>query len=156
MSELIKIAQLSCGTEYSSVQYEIEKAARSVGAKIVYPDVSAADVDDAVQRFGFNPRSPQLKLMIARAVQLADGLYDADAVFIATCFRCAEAALVRNELRRFIQENTRLPVVTYSFTERLKASQLLTRMEALVTIVARKELLAREKQSGLTAGLDSG
>ena len=29
---MIKIAQLSCGTEYSSVQYEIEKAARSVGA----------------------------------------------------------------------------------------------------------------------------
>ena len=69
----IKIAQLSCGTEYSSVQYEIEKAARSVGAKIVYPDVSAADIDDAVKRFGFNPRSPQLKLMIARAAQLADG-----------------------------------------------------------------------------------
>ena len=44
----IKIAQLSCGTEYSSVQYEIEKAARSVGAKIVYPDVSAADIDEAV------------------------------------------------------------------------------------------------------------
>ena len=131
----IKIAQLSCGTEYSSVQYEIEKAARSVGAKIVYPDVSAADIDEAVKRFGFNPRSPQLKLMIARAVQLADEKYDADAVFITTCFRCAEAALVRNELRRFIQEHTRLPVVTYSFTERLKASQLLTRMEALVTIV---------------------
>ena len=37
----IKIAQLSCGTEYSSVQYEIEKAARSVGATIVYPDVSS-------------------------------------------------------------------------------------------------------------------
>ena len=54
----IKIAQLSCGTEYSSVQYEIEKAARSVGAKIVYPDVSAADIDDAVRRFGFTPRSP--------------------------------------------------------------------------------------------------
>ena len=64
---MIKIAQLSCGTEYSSVQFEIEKAARSVGAKIVYPDVSAADINDAVARFGFNPRSPQLKLMIARA-----------------------------------------------------------------------------------------
>ena len=152
----IKIAQLSCGTEYSSVQYEIEKAARSVGAKIVYPDVSASDIDNAVKRFGFNPRSSQLKLMIARAVQLADGKYDADAVFITTCFRCAEAALVRNELRRFIQENTRLPVVTYSFTERLKASQLLTRMEALVTIVTRKELLARERQTGITVGIDSG
>jgi putative methanogenesis marker protein 15 len=152
----IKIAQLSCGTEYSSVQFEIEKAARSVGAKVVYPDVSYADINNAVKRFGFNPRSPQLKLMIARAVQLADEKYDADAVFISTCFRCAEAALVRNELRRFIQENTRLPVVTYSFTERLKAAQLLTRMEALVTIVSRKELLARERQTGITVGIDSG
>lgn len=152
----IKVAQLSCGTEYSSVQYEIEKAARSVGAKVVYPDVSYGDIQEAVKRFGFNPRSPQLKLMIARAVQLADKEYDADAVFISTCFRCAEAALVRNELRRFIQENTNLPVVTYSFTERLKAAQLLTRMEALVTIVTRKELLARERQTGITAGLDSG
>ena len=153
---MIKIAQLSCGTEYSSVQHEIEKAARSVGANVVYPDVSYADVKDAVDRFGFNPRSAQLKLMIARAVRLADEKYDADAVFISTCFRCAEAALVRNELRRFIQENTRLPVVTYSFTERLKAAQLLTRMEALVTIVSRKELLARARQTGLTAGIDSG
>ncbi|MCL1978945.1 MAG: methanogenesis marker 15 protein [Methanomassiliicoccaceae archaeon] len=153
---MIKIAQLSCGSEYSSVQSEIEKAAQSVGAKVVYPDVSYADVNDAVKRFGFRPRSPQLQLMIARAVQLADEKYDADAVFITTCFRCAEAALVRNELRRFIQENTRLPVVTYSFTERLKAAQLLTRMEALVTIVTRKDVLARERQTGLTAGIDSG
>ncbi|MDR0791418.1 MAG: methanogenesis marker 15 protein [Methanomassiliicoccaceae archaeon] len=153
---MIKIAQLSCGTEYSSVQYEIEKAARSVGATIVHPDVSASDIDKAVERFGFKPQSPQLRLMIARAVQLADRKYDADAIFIATCFRCAEGALVRNELRRFVQDNTRLPVVTYSFTERLKAAQLLTRMEALVTIVTRKELLARERQSGITVGIDSG
>ena len=94
--------------------------------------------------------------MIARAKALADGHYDADAVFIATCFRCAEAALVRNEVRRYIQDHTKLPVVTYSFTERLKAAQLLTRMEALVTIVEKKELLARERQVGLTAGIDSG
>ncbi|MCQ2052469.1 MAG: methanogenesis marker 15 protein [archaeon] len=153
---MIRIAQLSCGTEYSGIQFEIEKAARSVGAKIVYPDVSAEDINEAVDRFGFDPKSPQLKLMIARAVQLADDRYDADAVFITTCFRCAEASLVRNELRRFIQENTRLPVVTYSFTERLKSSQLLTRMEALVTIVERKDLLSRTRQTGLTAGLDSG
>lgn len=152
----IKIAQLSCGTEYSSVQHEIEKAALSVGAKMVYPDVGAADVDLAVKRFGFNPRSNQLKIMIARAAALVDGKYDADAVFICTCFRCAEAALVRNELRRFLQDNSNLPVVTYSFTERLTASQMLTRMEALVTIVTRKDLLARERQSGISAGLDSG
>ena len=152
----IKIAQLSCGAEYSSIQSEIEQAAQSVGGKMVYPDVSYTDVKSAVERFGFNPKSPQLKLMIARAVQLADEKYDADAVFISTCFRCAEAALVRNELRRFIQENTNMPVVTYSFTERLKAAQMLTRMEALVTIVSRKELLARTRQTGLTAGIDSG
>lgn len=153
---MIKFAQLSCGTEYSAVQYEIEKAARSVGAKMVHPDVEAAEIESCVEKFGFNPVSPQLKLMIARAVHLAEGKYDADAVFIATCFRCAEGALVRNELRRYIQENTKLPVVTYSFTERMKSSQLLTRMEALVTIVSRKELLAREKQSGITVGIDSG
>jgi len=152
----IKVAELSCGTEYSSVQHEIEAAARSVGAKMVYPDVSYGDVKDALRRFGFTPRSPQLQLMIARAMSIADGRYDADAIFITTCFRCAEGALVRNELRRFVQDNTNLPVVTYSFTERLKASQLLTRMEALVTIVTRKDVLARERQTGLTAGIDSG
>ena len=80
----IKIAQLSCGTEYSSVQHEIEKAALSVGAKMVYPDVGAADVDEAVKMFGFNPRSNQLKIMIARAASLVNGKYDADAVFICT------------------------------------------------------------------------
>ena len=153
---MIKIAQLSCGTEYSGVQYEIEKAARSVGAKMVHPDVETSEIDRCIREFGFNPISPQLKLMIARAVHLAEGRYDADAVFIATCFRCAEGALARNELRRYIQEHTSLPVVTYSFTERMKASQLLTRMEALVTIVSRKELLARERQIGITAGIDSG
>ncbi len=153
---MIKIAQLSCGTEYSSVQSEIEHAAETVGAKMVYPDVDMEKIDKAVQEFGFNPNSPQLKLMIARAIELADKNYDADAIFIATCFRCAEGALVRTELRKFVQEHVRLPVVTYSFTERTKAAQLLTRMEALVTIVERKELLARERQVGLTAGLDSG
>ena len=153
---MIKIAQLSCGTEYSAVQSEIEHAAETVGAKMVYPDVDMNKIDKAVEEFGFNPNSPQLKLMIARAMELANKNYDADAIFIATCFRCAEGALVRTELRKFVQEHVRLPVVTYSFTERTKAPQLLTRMEALVTIVERKELLARERQVGLTAGLDSG
>jgi putative methanogenesis marker protein 15 len=94
--------------------------------------------------------------MIARAMSIAEGKSDADAVFIASCFRCAEGALVRNEIRRFIQQNTDLPVVTYSFTERTKADELFIRMEALSTIVDRKSLLAREKQEGLTLGVDSG
>jgi putative methanogenesis marker protein 15 len=152
----IKIAQLSCGTEYSGIQSEIERAATTVGGKMVYPDVAFDDIDRSVEEFGLEPVSPQLRMMIARAKALADGHYDADAVFIATCFRCAEGALVRNEVRRYIQEHTRLPVVTYSFTERMKAAQLMTRMEALVTIVSKKELLARERQVGLTAGIDSG
>ena len=152
----IKIAQLSCGTEYSGIQSEIDRAADTVGGKMVYPDVAFDDINRSVEEFGLEPTSPQLQLMIARAKALADGHYDADAVFIATCFRCAEGALVRNEVRRYIQDHTKLPVVTYSFTERLKAAQLLTRMEALVTIVEKKELLARERQVGLTAGIDSG
>ena len=38
---------------------------------------------------------------------LVEGRVQADAVFIATCFRCAEAAIVSNELRRYIHENSR-------------------------------------------------
>jgi len=152
---MIKIAQLSCGNDYSGVQKEIEKAAETVGAKIVFPDVDI-DFDDAIKDFGFDPVSPGLKLMVARAKALADKSFEADAVLIATCFRCAEGALIRNELRRYIQKHTKLPVVMYSFTENTKASVLLIRMEALVTIVKRKDLLARERQVGITMGLDSG
>ena len=94
--------------------------------------------------------------MIARAVSIVEGKCKPDAVFVASCFRCAEAALVRNEIRRYLQNNTRIPVVTYSFTERTKADELFIRMEALATTVTRRNILAREKQEGLTIGLDSG
>ncbi len=47
-------------------------------------------------------------------------------------------------------------MVSYSFTERTTSGTLLTRMEALTTIAKRRALLARETQSGLTLGLDSG
>lgn len=153
---MVKIAQISCGTEYSGVQKEIEKAANTFGAEIIIPDTDLDYIDEAYQKFGFTVGSSGMKLMIARAMSLVEGKSDADAVFIATCFRCAEGALIRNELRRFIQQNTNLPVVTYSFTERTKADELFIRMEALSTIVARKSLLAREKQEGLTMGIDSG
>ena len=153
---MVKIAQISCGTEYSGVQKEIEKAANTFGAEIIIPDVDLEYIDEAYQKFGFNAASSSIRLMIARAMALVEGKSKADAVFIASCFRCAEAALVRNEIRRFIQQNTHMPVVTYSFTERTKADELFIRMEALSTIVARKSLLAREKQDGLTLGIDSG
>jgi putative methanogenesis marker protein 15 len=153
---LVRIAQLSCGPEYSGVQKEIEEAAKSVEAEIFFPDIRLADIRQGFDLFGLDVRSPDLKLAIARARALVEGKVDADAVFIATCFRCAEAAIVRNELRRYIHENSRLPVVSYSFTERTTAGTLLTRMEALTTIARRRALLAREVQEGLTLGVDSG
>lgn len=153
---MVKIAQISCGTDYSGVQKEIERAAETFGAQIIIPEADLDYIDEAYKKFGFNAASTGIRLMIARATSIVEGKTDADAVFIATCFRCAEGALVRNEIRRFIQQNTTLPVVTYSFTERTKADELFIRMEALSTIVARKSLLAREKQEGLTMGIDSG
>jgi putative methanogenesis marker protein 15 len=153
---MVKIAQISCGTDYSGVQKEIEKAAETFGAQIIIPEADLDYIDEAYKKFGFNAASTGIRLMIARATSIVEGKTDADAVFIASCFRCAEGALVRNEIRRFIQQNTNLPVVTYSFTERTKADELFIRMEALSTIVARKSLLAREKQEGLTLGIDSG
>jgi putative methanogenesis marker protein 15 len=154
--KMVKIAQISCGTEYSGIQKEIEKAAETFGAQIIIPEADLDYIDEAYEKFGFNAASSSIRLMIARAMSIVEGNTDADAVFIATCFRCAEGALVRNEVRRFIQQNTNLPVVTYSFTERTKADELFIRMEALSTIVERKSLLARENQEGLTLGIDSG
>ncbi len=152
----VRIAQLSCGPEYSGVQKEIDEAARAVDAEIFFPDLKLADLMHSFSEFGLEVRSPDLKLAIARAKALVEGRVEADAVFIATCFRCAEAAIVRNELRRYIHENSKLPVVSYSFTERTTAGTLLTRMEALTTIARRRALLAREVQQGLTMGVDSG
>src|SRR5512136_2434065 len=156
MTPPVRIAQLSCGPEYSGIQHEIDIAAREVGGEIFYPDVSLEDIRSGFDTFGLDVRSPDLKLSIARARALVEGRVEADAVFIATCFRCAEAAIVRNELRRFIAENSKLPVVSYSFTERTTSGTLLTRMEALTTIARRRALLARETQQGITLGLDSG
>jgi putative methanogenesis marker protein 15 len=156
MTQPVRIAQLSCGPDYSGVQAEIDKAAREVNGEVFFPDIALKDIRKDFDAFGLDVRSPDLKLAIARAKALVEGRVDADAVFIATCFRCAEAAIVRNELRRYISEKSRLPVVSYSFTERTTAGTLLTRMEALTTIARRRALLAREEQQGITLGVDSG
>jgi putative methanogenesis marker protein 15 len=156
MTGKVRVAQLSCGPEHSGVQREIYEAAEAVDAEMFFPDLTLVDIRNNYEEFGLEARSPDLKLAIARAKALVDGHVDADAVFIATCFRCAEAAIVRNELRRYIHENSDLPVVSYSFTERTTAGTLLTRMEALTTIARRRALLAREVQEGLTLGVDSG
>ncbi|RZN15086.1 MAG: methanogenesis marker 15 protein [Methanosarcinales archaeon] len=156
MSKNVKIAQLSCGTEYSGIQPEIEAAAKQVNAEMVFADVDYDDIARIEEDFGLEVASPDLKLLMARAKSIVDGKTDVDAVFVATCFRCAEAALARSEVRRYIYEKTSLPVISYSFTERTTSGTLLTRMEALTTMARRKSLLAREKQTGLTAGIDSG
>ncbi len=156
MTPPVRIAQLSCGAEYSGVQKEIDAAAREVNGEIFFPDIALKDIRRDFDAFGLDVRSPDLKLAIARAKALVEGRVEADAVFIATCFRCAEAAIVRNELRRYIHENSKLPVVSYSFTERTTSGTLLTRMEALSTIARRRALLARETQQGITLGVDSG
>jgi len=156
MTPPVRIAQLSCGADYSGVQHEIDEAAHEVNGEIFFPDIALKDIRRDFDAFGLDVRSPDLKLAIARAKALVEGRVEADAVFIATCFRCAEAAIVRNELRRYINENSKLPVVSYSFTERTTSGTLLTRMEALTTIARRRALLARETQQGITLGLDSG
>ncbi|KUL00653.1 MAG: Putative methanogenesis marker protein 15 [Methanomicrobiales archaeon 53_19] len=156
MSRPVRIAQLTCGADYSGVQNEIAAAAKAVDAEVFYPDISLNDLRRDFGSFGLNVKSPDLKLAIARAEALVTGKVEADAVFIGSCFRCAEAAIVRTELRRYIHMNSTLPVVSYSFTERTTSGTLLTRMEALTTIARRRALLAREEQTGITMGVDSG
>ncbi|OWT33454.1 hypothetical protein BGI41_02360 [Methanobrevibacter sp. 87.7] len=153
---MVKIALVGCGVEYSGILKEVEKAALTFGAEIILPDIDLDYIEESYLKFGFSAQSPNLKLMIARAMSIVEGRTKADAVFVCTCFRCAEGALIRNEVRRFIQQNSHIPVVTYSFTEKTKADELFIRMEALVTTVARRSILAREKQEGLTMGIDSG
>ncbi|MDD4163523.1 MAG: methanogenesis marker 15 protein, partial [Methanothrix sp.] len=153
---MIRIAQLSCGSEYSGIQKEIDRAAETVGAKIIYPEVSLDDILNVESTFGVSVSSGDLNLAMARAVRIVQNPDLADAVIVMTCFRCAEAAIIRSEIRKFIHEHSKIPVLSYSFTERTTAETLLTRMEALVTTVKYRGLLAREKQKGLTAGIDSG
>ncbi|VUT25886.1 MAG: methanogenesis marker 15 protein [Candidatus Methanolliviera sp. GoM_oil] len=154
--EEIKIALLSCGAEYSGIYREIETAAKKFNAKLIYPYVETKNIDLAVEELGLNVASPDLRLMAASAKSIVEGEVDADAVFICTCFRCAEGTLMRSTVRRYIHEHSEIPIISYSFTERTTAATLYTRMEALTTTARRKDLLARKKQEGITAGIDSG
>ncbi len=112
---MIRIAQLSCGSEYSGIQKEIERAAETVGAKIVYPEVSLDDILNVEKKFGVSVASGDLNLAMARAVRIVENPDLADAVVVMTCFRCAEAAIIRSEIRKFIHEKSKLPVLSYSF-----------------------------------------
>ena len=152
----VKVALVSCGSEFAGIQSQLDSAAEQVNAKLVYPEMDVSSLDTIEMEFGLQVASADLKLMMARAKAVVEGTAHVDGVFVTSCFRCAEAAIVRNEVRRYIHQNSDIPVISYSFTERTTAATLLTRMEALTTIARRKHLLAREKQTGLTVGLDSG
>ena len=155
--EKIRIAQVSCGTVYGNVQKEIEKVATDIGAEIFVPEVDLDYVASKVDEFGYDLKnSIGLSVALARGYAVAEGLCDADAVFVAGCHKCPRGAIIRTEIRRIIQDKTTLPLVMYPFSERTKAGELLTRMEALITIVKRRWILERTKQEGLTAGIDSG
>src|SRR5665648_967506 len=129
----VRVAEIACGAEYSGIQSELEDAAKQVNAVMVYPEIELDDIDAAVKKFGLDVSSPNLRLMMIKPIHVVEGSKRVDAVFVATCFRCAEAAIVRNEIRRYIHQNSDLPVISYSFTEKTKAATLLTRMEALTT-----------------------
>ncbi len=152
----VKVALVSCGSEFAGIQSQLDSAAEQVNAKLVYPEMDVSSLDTIEMEFGLQVASADLKLMMARAKAVVEGTAHVDGVFVTSCFRCAEAAIVRNEVRRYIHQNSDIPVISYSFTERTTAATLLTRMEALTTIARRKHLLAREIQTGLTVGLDSG
>ena len=155
--EKIRIAQVSCGTVYGNVQHEIERVAEEIGAEIFVPEVDLDYVASKVDEFGYDMGSSLgLSVALARGYTVAEGLCDADAVFIAGCHKCPRGAVIRTEIRKIIQGRTTLPLVMYPFSERTKAGELLTRMEALITIVKRRWILERKEQEGLTAGIDSG
>ena len=114
----IRIAQLSCGTEYSGVQYEIESAARSVGAKIVYPDVSYDQVKSALERFGFTPKSPQLQLMIARAISLADAGKDVTILAVRNTIAKGANMFIKTTLDEMFAERAEsIHVITWAATK---------------------------------------
>ena len=153
----IRIGQISCGTLYSGVQTELDKAAKQVGADLVFPEVDLEYIEDTESKFPITINSPNLRLAASRAqriIELKENLVDA--VLIVSCFHCTEGTLIRQILRKMIQEETKLPLIMYSFTEKPKLGQLLTRLEALTTIVKKRTLLGKEKQEGLTMGIDSG
>jgi putative methanogenesis marker protein 15 len=155
--EKIKIAQISCGTIYGHVQHEIERVAKEIDAEIFVPEVDLNYVAKKADEFGYDfGASLGLKVALARGYAVAEGLVDADAAFVAGCHKCPRGAVIRTEIRRIIQERTKLPLVLYPFSERTQAGELLTRMEALITIVKRRWILERKVQEGLTAGIDSG
>ncbi len=150
-----RVAQISCGTEYSGIQWILDDIAEQVGIELVYPEMELSQVEAACEEMGLKVESPSLNMMMARAVSM---LKDPSikGVLLLTCFRCAEGTVVKDVVRRFLHERTDIPIITYSNVEKPKEIELYARLEALKTLITRKALLMRERQEGTTLGVDSG
>ena len=153
--EKVRVAQISCGTEYSGIQWIFDDIAERVGIELVYPEMELSAVELACKEFGFEVESPSLNMMMARAVSMLDDPMIKGALLL-TCFKCAEGTIVKDTIRRFLQERIDIPIIVYSNVEKPKEIEIYSRLEALKTLIARKSLLMREKQEGITIGVDSG
>ncbi len=152
---MTKVAQISCGSEYSGIQWMLNDIAERVGIELVYPEMELSKVGEACKEIGFEAESPSLNIMMARAVSMLDDPAIKGALLL-TCFKCSEGTIVKDTIRRFLHERTDIPVILYSNVEKPKEIELYSRLEALKTLIARKTLLMREKQEGITMGVDSG
>lgn len=153
--EKVRVAQLSCGTEYSGIQWLFNDIADRVGIELVYPEMELSKVELACKEVGFEVESPSLNMMMARAVSMLEDPTIKGALLL-TCFKCAEGTIVKDTIRRFLHERTDIPIIAYSNVEKPKDIEIYSRLEALKTLIARKSLLMREKQEGITIGVDSG
>ncbi len=152
---MTKVAQISCGTEYSGIQWMLNDIAERVGIELVYPEMELSKVGEACKEIGFEAESPSLNIMMASAVSMLDDPAIKGALLL-TCFKCSEGTIVKDTIRRFLHERTDMPVILYSNVEKPKEIELYSRLEALKTLITRKTLLMREKQEGVTMGVDSG
>jgi len=152
---MTRVAQISCGTEYSGIQWMLNDIAERVGIELVYPEMELSQVELACKEIGFEAESPGLNMMMARAVSMLDDPTIKGALLL-TCFKCAEGTIVKDTIRRFLHERKDMPVILYSNVEKPKEIEIYSRLDALKTLITRKTLLMREKQEGITMGVDSG
>jgi putative methanogenesis marker protein 15 len=151
----VKVAQISCGTEYSGIQWLLDDIASRLGIELVYPELELSQVETACEELGFESESPSLNMMIARAISLLRDPSIKGAILL-TCFKCSEGTIVKDLVRRFLHERTNIPIIVYSNVEKPKEIELYSRLEALKTLITKKALLMREKHKGITVGIDSG
>jgi len=151
----VRVAQISCGTEYSGIQWLVNDIAERLNIELVFPEMELSKVSSACDEVGFEAESPSLNLMIARAVSMLQDPTIKGAILL-TCFKCSEGTIVKDMIRRFLHERSDIPIIVYSNVEKPKEIELYSRLEALKTLIAQKALLMREKQEGVTVGIDSG